>query len=646
MTPIYRASVIMINRNGGAALTEALNSCRADLEACWRDDPCFEFILVDNGSTDDSLVDAGSALHGAPFPWRCINEPQAGVNYARNAGVRAAQGDLLIFTDSDLKFRGGWLAAYLAAARQHPDVHVFAGRIRVGDRPAALPDWVDLDGPYRRTAIVVQADYGSEPCVLPITNSAGPAGPSMAYRRSIFDRYGEFNTQFGLRPGSLVAGAESEFCNRLALAGERFAYVPDSVVDHPIRASQLSRRYFLNRLHGTGRVHARMQRLRGTRERRVFGVTTWVVRQLIVDTLAYAATALTCRDAKRRFYRRGQLSILFGYLHEDFLDWYWTLAGNDRRTRAGLPGDRTDQPLTDESAVRFYDQRYANGYMRDWPDWQKRRIVKLVRELNLPPTGRALDFGCGQGVFTDVLRAALPGWTICGTDLSGSAIEAARSRFPGCSFFPLLPDDQGQSAQPFDLLFTHHVLEHVINIDRTWKVMADLVKPGGVMLHVLPCGDDNTLERRICQLRFDGVDRRRGNRFFYEDEGHVRRMQSAEMNAVAERHGLQPGARRFANAYWGAIDWITEAGPEWVSSLTDGACARDAAARTTLRRLRLGLLLVSVARLPAIRLAGAAQAPLSSRNSVKLLLAVAGYPLAWAVNRFLKTLSHREWQSA
>ena len=326
------ASVIMINRNGGAGLIGALRTCRADLEACWREDPCFELIVVDNGSTDDSLRVIDAELQGAAFPWRCISEPVAGVNFSRNTGLRAARGSLLIFTDSDLHFRSGWLRGYLEAARVHPDVDVFAGRIRIGARPDTLPRWVDLDGPYRRTSIVVQLDYGDEPRVLPMTSSDGPAGPSMAFRRQIFDRYGEFDTRFGLRPGSLVPGAESEFCDRLSRAGLRFVYAADAVVDHPVRASQLSRGYFLRRLHGVGRVLARTQRKHGVNARRVLWLKPYLVRQMLESAARYAASFLQS-SPKKRFYLRGQLSVQMGQIHEDFCDWYEAL-----REGRGGPG--------------------------------------------------------------------------------------------------------------------------------------------------------------------------------------------------------------------------------------------------------------------------------------------------------------------
>ena len=109
------ASVIMITSQWRRrADRRAARTCRADLEACWREDPCFELIVVDNGSTDDSLrvIDCAE-LQGAAVSRCVISEPVAGVNFSRNTGLRAARGSLLIFTDSDLHFRSGWLRGYL-----------------------------------------------------------------------------------------------------------------------------------------------------------------------------------------------------------------------------------------------------------------------------------------------------------------------------------------------------------------------------------------------------------------------------------------------------------------------------------------------------------------------------------------------------
>lgn len=322
------ASVIMINRNGGGYLAGALRSCRADLEQTWRARRDFELLVVDNGSTDASLTTIATELSGAAFPWRVIEEPTPGVNSARNSGLREAQGDLLVFVDSDVHIHPGWLAAYLDAAERYPEAALFAGRVRVGTVEGDIPAWLDIDGPWKRACIVVQVDYGAEPALWPLNRERGPVGPNMAFRRATFRRVGGFDTRFGLRPGSLVAGAEAEFFERLGRQGVRFAWVPEAVVDHPLKRGQISRRYFLDRLHGIGRVASRIDALRGETPRRVCGLTLYRLPEL-ARALALWLGEMLGHDARRAFFYRGQVAILAGYLHEDWRRW-WDGRGGSR----------------------------------------------------------------------------------------------------------------------------------------------------------------------------------------------------------------------------------------------------------------------------------------------------------------------------
>ena len=67
----------------------------------------------------------------------------------------------------------------------------------------------------------------------------------MGLRRNVFREFGPFDTRFGLRPGSLVPGAEAEFFDRLIRGNLTFLYVPGAVVDHPLRQSQMTTEVFL-----------------------------------------------------------------------------------------------------------------------------------------------------------------------------------------------------------------------------------------------------------------------------------------------------------------------------------------------------------------------------------------------------------------
>lgn len=75
----------------------------------------FELIVVDNGSSDQTVLVAKA--HGA----RVVSEPRLGVAYAREAGFRAARGDLLLTTDADTLVPVDWLTNLVRLFDQHPE---------------------------------------------------------------------------------------------------------------------------------------------------------------------------------------------------------------------------------------------------------------------------------------------------------------------------------------------------------------------------------------------------------------------------------------------------------------------------------------------------------------------------------------------
>lgn len=94
--------------------------------------------------------------------------------------------------------------------------------------------------------------------------------------------------------------------------------------------------------------------------------------------------------------------------------------------------------LRDADVAReFYDKRYSTDYMYGWEVRKKRWTLEILRSLDLPKVGKALDFGCGNGIFAELLTRALPGWAIFGTDISPVAIEKAQKRVKNCCFLSL-----------------------------------------------------------------------------------------------------------------------------------------------------------------------------------------------------------------
>jgi glycosyltransferase involved in cell wall biosynthesis len=74
----------------------------------------FEVIVVDDGSTDDTVARART------FGVRVVQQVNAGAASARNAGWRTARGRWIAFTDADCVPARGWLKALLAAVREEP----------------------------------------------------------------------------------------------------------------------------------------------------------------------------------------------------------------------------------------------------------------------------------------------------------------------------------------------------------------------------------------------------------------------------------------------------------------------------------------------------------------------------------------------
>jgi SAM-dependent methyltransferase len=170
--------------------------------------------------------------------------------------------------------------------------------------------------------------------------------------------------------------------------------------------------------------------------------------------------------------------------------------------------------------------------MDDWSKEKLDRVASLLQELPLPRKGRALDFGCGMGMFTEVLANALPGWEIEGTDLSTVAVEAAALRLPHCSFLPF--EDISRRSGQYDLVFTHHVLEHVSDIDETARLLNRLSKPSASLFHILPCGNAGSFSHGVCLLRRDGIRAEPERVFFCDEEGHLRRLDTRSIVALWE----------------------------------------------------------------------------------------------------------------
>lgn len=91
----FKVSIIIPVYNCGGYIGDTLDS------VINQDFDSFEIIVVDDGSTDDSLDVINSKLKDTAVPHKIIHQENAGVSVARNEALKVSKGDYLVFVDGD-----------------------------------------------------------------------------------------------------------------------------------------------------------------------------------------------------------------------------------------------------------------------------------------------------------------------------------------------------------------------------------------------------------------------------------------------------------------------------------------------------------------------------------------------------------------
>ncbi len=217
--------------------------------------------------------------------------------------------------------------------------------------------------------------------------------------------------------------------------------------------------------------------------------------------------------------------------------------------------------------INYYDDLYKEGYMDEWEESKKNRISEILKSLSLPAKCKILDFGCGTGVFSNLIKSIYPESEVVGCEITDVALQIAKAKNKNCTF--LLNEEVLKLKNTFDFVFSHHVLEHVPSIETTLVEISSVCKENAVVLHILPCGNIGSYEYNLTNCVVNGIDKNMGNRFYYEDPGHLRRLTSNELIAANNEHGFKIKSSFFANQYYGALSWIAKSNISNILGLTD-----------------------------------------------------------------------------
>lgn len=186
----------------------------------------WEVVVVNNGGTDDTerVLDAFAGR----LPLRRAFEPRPGLSHARNAAVKHARGDYVVWTDDDALVDADWLTAYERATERHPDAAVFGGPVRPlfeGTPPRWLSAaWQEISAAY------AARDLGGEPFELDGDGEL-PYGTNFVIR-SREQRQLAYDPALGRTREGGALGEETAVIKAILSAGGTGWWVPDASVEH------------------------------------------------------------------------------------------------------------------------------------------------------------------------------------------------------------------------------------------------------------------------------------------------------------------------------------------------------------------------------------------------------------------------------
>jgi glycosyltransferase involved in cell wall biosynthesis len=221
-------SLVICTRNRSKYLQEALQNLIK-----FQGDTDWELVVVNNGSTDDTIEALNQFGRQFFHPFEIVNEPRAGLGRARNAGWRVTHGKVVAFTDDDCLPSADYFHRILERF-DNDKIDFLGGRILLYDSTDYPITIQTLDRPVT----LQPGDFVPAGLIQ---------GANFAFRRSSLESVGGFDERMGA--GTPFACEDVDILARLLANGFTGAYSPHPLVYHHHRrktalaASKLMKTY-------------------------------------------------------------------------------------------------------------------------------------------------------------------------------------------------------------------------------------------------------------------------------------------------------------------------------------------------------------------------------------------------------------------
>jgi glycosyltransferase involved in cell wall biosynthesis len=305
-------SIVLCTYNNDSRLRITLESFKklsVPEELSW------EFVVVNNNSTDRTKEVIHSFSGSLPISY--AYEPDQGLSRARNAGLERAQGELIVFTDDDVRPNIDWLTAYWNAYQERPKGYFFGGPIESefeDERP-------DEDLLQAAMPSVAGLDFGNE--ARQLASEEYFIGPNWACPAQYLEPVGAFDEKLGLNPasGEVRVGEETDLMQRLEDLGVHGWYVPGAKIRHFVPAEKATLEHVVaRRTCGAERAYLPGSPMPFT----LLGVPVGLYKGVTMAWMKWIARRMTGRDWKAEYVRWKGLSKLVRSYHR---------RGKKRRTR-------------------------------------------------------------------------------------------------------------------------------------------------------------------------------------------------------------------------------------------------------------------------------------------------------------------------
>ena len=209
ITPTYNRADELVH------LYESLKKQTVDLKL-------FEFIISDDGSTDITQSMVEEWQFNSPLKIKFISQNNQGPGAARNHGLDIAEGELILFIDSDCEAHPDWIQT-IYEEYLNDSFDACGGPDGSKDDFTTLQKAID----FAMTSFITTG--GMRGHSEKMMAKFFPRTHNMGLKRSVYEKVGGF--------GDLRHGQDIELSNRIRKSGARIKFLINAVVYHRRRTS-------------------------------------------------------------------------------------------------------------------------------------------------------------------------------------------------------------------------------------------------------------------------------------------------------------------------------------------------------------------------------------------------------------------------